>query len=403
MVKHILNIVFICSFVFISLSAQTTEIDSRSVELQNLKDDITRLEAELNEKKSIEQESFQVLDKLNEQSLLLNKLINKLLADERIKESEISNIELQIDSVEKGMIKLKDDYARYVAWIYKQGPNSILKYLTNSESFNQAITRYKYLGYITNKNEKILSELKNKKALLLSLNDQLEIELKQKEILVGQKNREQSILTDKKDEKQQLLVNLKEDQKSIEEEIVEKQRAEIQIKNIIAELVEEERRRLASLKEARMRNQKAPAAFNYNYDNFENFEDLKSNLSWPVAEGSIVRKFGENKNEKLNTVTLNYGVDIKTDSTAAVLAVAEGIVSAINWIPGYGSIVILTHKNEFRTVYGHLSDITIQEGDRIAGGTHIGWIDESLEGTLMHFEIWNERNYQNPEEWLVGR
>jgi len=403
MVRQIGYILITTVLLGIAIKAQTTQqIDDQNLQLNNLRTEISKLENELIEKKKIEKESFQVLDKLNHQSLLLNKLINKLIIEESIKEREVNTITQAIDSVEKSMVKLKEDYSKYIVWIYKQGPNSLLKYLLNSDSFNQAIIRYKYLGYITSKNEKILAELKDKKESLISLNAQLRDELREKEILVTQKNNEQEILSSKKDEKQTLLTNLQKDQKAIEEEIIEKQKAEIQIKNIIAKLVEEERRRQARLREAKLKNEKTPAKYNYSYDNFENFSNLKGSLGWPV-NGDIVRKFGENRNEKLNTVTLNYGVDIKTNSSSDVFAVAEGIVSAIDWIPGYGSIIILTHKNEFRTVYGHLSDISVQEGDRIKGGTRIGTVDQSLEGTVMHFEIWNERNYQNPEVWLVRR
>ena len=126
-------------------------------------------------------------------------------------------------------------------------------------------------------------------------------------------------------------------------------------------------------------------------------------MGWPVREGRIVRKFGENKNERLNTVTLNYGIDIGVNASQNVLVVAEGIVSAIDWIPGYGSIVIVTHRDDYRTVYGHVTGISVKEGQRINAGTTIGRVNESLEGNIVHFEIWNERNYQNPEIWLSRR
>lgn len=388
----------------VSVYAQTTqEIDTKNRELKGLKNEIATLEAELVKKKNIEKKSYKVLENINQQGLLLNKLINRLLYEERLKENEINKTRSVIDTVENNMTRMKEDYSRYIVWVYKQGPNSLLKYLTNSRSFNQALTRYKYLGYITEKNEEILGELKEQKDKLIVLNQKYKEELEQKERLVKSKNEEQSVLTRKKNEKQSILKDLKNDRRSIEEEIKNKRMAEIQIKNIIAKLVEAERRRLARLKEAEMKNEKAPAVYNYTYDNFESFEILKGKLGWPVNGGKIVRKFGENRNKKLNTVTLNYGVDIKTNSSREVVAVAEGIVSAIDWIPGYGSIVILTHKNEFRTVYGHLSDISVREGDRIKGGTKMGIVDESLEGNLIHFEIWNNRNYQNPEVWLVRR
>ncbi len=106
---------------------------------------------------------------------------------------------------------------------------------------------------------------------------------------------------------------------------------------------------------------------------------------------------------RLKLSHLNYGIDFEARGEKAVYAVAEGIVSAIEWIPGYGSVVIITHRDNFRTVYGHLSDINVLENNKVIAGDLIGKVNESLEGSILHFEIWNERNYQNPQEWLVKK
>ena len=126
-------------------------------------------------------------------------------------------------------------------------------------------------------------------------------------------------------------------------------------------------------------------------------------MNWPVRDGKVIRKFGKNKNSRLNTVTMNYGVDIRTNYQSDIFAVAEGVVSAIEWIPGFGSVVIITHKDNYRTVYGHIKDISVSEGDKINGGDVIGKVNESLEGNIIHFEIWNNRDNQNPEYWLAKK
>jgi len=240
--------------------------------------------------------------------------------------------------------------------------------------------------------------------------------LEEKEKLVAEKKKEQNNLVDKKSEKNELVGKLRKDKKFINKEITEKRNAEILIKNMISKLIEDER--IRKTKENRQKistNNKntekknettqktAPEKEfkNYDYDSFESFVTLKGKLNWPVKSGSIIRKFGENVNKKLNTVTLNYGIDIKTGQSSNVAVVAEGIVSAIDWIPGFGSVIIVTHKNNFRTVYGHVGDIVINEGERVKKGTILGAVNESLEGNILHFEIWNDRNYQNPEIWLA--
>lgn len=130
------------------------------------------------------------------------------------------------------------------------------------------------------------------------------------------------------------------------------------------------------------------------------FSSLKGRLNWPLS-GSIIRKFGQNRNQKLNTVTISYGIDINARPGALdVRSVGEGTVSSINWVPGYGSVVIITHAGGYRTVYGHLEEIYAGKGSRVSSGSVIGKVGEGLEGYVLHFEVWNERQNLNPEQWL---
>lgn len=281
------------------------------------------------------------------------------------------------------------------------------RFILDSDSFNQAIKRYRYLRYISEQNKKILNQLGESKFQLGQLRNKLENERSEKERLAKLKMNEQENLRKKESEKKELLTLLKRDQKLITEEIGLKRRAENVIKSMIAKLIEVDRERRAKIHEKKAADKNSLAYKKniqlFDYSAFENFGQLRGRLGWPIKEGKIVRVFGENKNERLNTVTLNYGIDIAVKGEQNVLSVAEGIVSAIDWIPGYGSIVIITHRDEFRTVYGHVSDINVKEGERVKGGNPIGKVNESLEGKILHFEIWNERNYQNPEVWLARK
>ena len=395
--------ILICLFAgFTVLFSQTAEdLHKQNLQLDKIKQEITRLEKELQNKSRTERESLQTLENLNRQNLLLNNLINNLLAEENEKEIAIGQIQARIDSIENRMKNLKESYARYVVWVYKNRGLSMWRFVFNAESFNQAVQRYKYLQYVSDENAKALGQLKTNREQLGELRLRLVDEKETKQNLVDQKMTEQESLKRKEKEKKELLAVLKKDKRSIAAEISSKRLAEIVIKNLIAKLIETERARKAKSHENKMNMKKNVQDFDYS--GFENFGQLKGRLSWPIKEGRVVRDFGENKNEKLNTVTLNYGIDIAVRGKESVRAVAEGIVSAIDWIPGYGSVVIITHRDEYRTVYGHVANISVKEGERIKAGNPIGSVNESLEGNILHFEIWSERNYQNPDVWLARK
>lgn len=411
-VKKYLLIVFllITSFVI----AQEN-ISNKNEQLNKIRSEINQLEKEKELKSKQEKESLQFLEKINKQNLLLSKLINEILVEEKLKEKEISELDTIIKKTEDNIERIKNNYANYTVWLYKNKQNNFWKFLLDAQTINQALIRYNYFNYLTKKNKENIESLKNTKKTLVSLKEQKQKEIEAKEQLLKEKETEKKVLETKKKEKKALLNELKKDKKNIEREIANKRNAEIEIKNIINKLIEEERikktkekeRRLAqnnelSKKNKTQRNEELTERTftEIDYDKFENFALLKGKLNWPVKSGTIIRKFGENVNDKLNTVTLNYGIDIKTRESVPVYAVAEGIVSAIDWIPGFGSIVIITHSNSYRTVYGHVADLAITEGTKVKRGSSIGSVNESLEGNVLHFEIWNDRNYQNPEHWL---
>ena len=403
MVKKI-NYIFLCFFCSIILTAQSNQkIEQKNDELSKIKEDISNLESELNDLSQQEKESLTTLDKIEKQKLLLGKVIAGLTRQERQKKNRINNYNNEIQNIEKEIDELKKEYSEYIVWVYKNGKAGELKYLLTAGNVNQALIRYKYLSYITKQNEKNVNVLNENINSLQQLKEKLKTEVAELEVLEKEKADEQNKLDKRKNEKEELVTALRKNSALIEKEIDEKRLAEIQIKNLITKLIEEERERLKKLREEKLKNENVSTVPDYNYDSFENFAQLKGKLNWPALNGNIIRKFGENTNAQLKTVTLNYGIDLKTPKGGNVYAVAEGIVSAIEWIPGYGSVVIVTHKNNYRTVYGHLDNIKVNEGAKVTGGDIIGNVNESLEGSVMHFEIWNERNYQNPEEWLVKK
>ncbi len=402
MVKKILYILCFTLIPCLPAAAQTKDnITDKNKELNRIKNEITSLESELKSKTKKERESIQSLENLNRQKLLINKLIVNYKKEEEQKSTEITSTENEINKLSEKISELKKAYSDYVVWLYKNRSTSPLQYIFKTGSYSQAIMRYKYFNLITEQNEKTLSLLIKNKNELSDLKSRLLTEKYEKENLVVQKTIEQEALTQKEIERRELLSSLKKDKNSISAEIDLKRMAEIAIKNLIARLVEEEREKRSRLTESKTPGKKYSPV--YDYGNLSDFSQLKGKLAWPIASGKIVRKFGENKNTRLKTVTLNYGIDLEVKTGTEVKAVAEGIISAIDWIPGYGSVIIITHKDEYRTVYGHVSDIKISEGAKVKAGVVLGSVNESLEGNILHFEIWNERNYQNPEVWLTRR
>jgi murein hydrolase activator len=400
-------------------------IKNKQTELSRIKAEISLLESQLKIKTKKEKQSYIVLENYNKQNFLLNTLINRLRNEEQLKQEDIEFTLFQIDYIEKEIKKLQTNYSKYVISIYKKGKDDELAALLNSESIQQAFIRYKYLQKFSEKRTKDLNEFQKNKRGLSALKDKYEIEKEEKIFVAAQKENEAKILQKKLAERKKVLASIRRDKTELKKSINSKRSAESKIKNLIAKLIEaeerkrkEERERSAKLESEKLRNKSRAESItttekniskdvgydiNISTSDLSSFSALKGKLNWPVSGGRIVRHFGEDRNAKLNTVTLNYGVDIKASSDLNIKAPADGVVSAIDWIPGYGSVLIITHKDSYRTVYSHFSDIFVKEGDKVKSGSIIAKIGESIEGYIVHFEIWNSRNNQNPEIWLARK
>jgi septal ring factor EnvC (AmiA/AmiB activator) len=390
------------------------DIAKRKTELQNIREEILNLENEINQQTKEEKRSYTAIEKYNKQSFLLNKLISKLRREEKIKQNEIVENEQSIIELEEQIKLLQKNYSKYVVTAYKYGGTDELVAIFDSESLQQAMIRLKYLKSFSEKREKDLRKFEESKKELVALKQKLERERKEKELLTLEKMKEEAGLEKKLSEKQKVLKTIKSNKTELKKELDAKKSAEGQIQNLIAKLVEEaERKRkeeeLARIKKtgditgSNVKNETSGYDIDLNTSGFESFSNLRGKLNWPVSRGKIIRKFGENRNSTLKTVTLNYGVDIKASGDLSVKSVAGGVISAIDYVPGYGSVIIVTHKEDYRTVYSHLSEIYVSEGDRVKAGSLIAKVGESLEGYILHFEIWDSRVNQNPELWFAKR
>jgi hypothetical protein len=78
------------------------------------------------------------------------------------------------------------------------------------------------------------------------------------------------------------------------------------------------------------------------------------------------------------------------------------------WRNFYGNLVVIEHTDDLYTLYAHLSEITVRQGQQVASGEQIGAVGQTgvAIGSHLHFEVrrGDVEDYfspQNPELWLV--
>ncbi len=417
MVRFVFYIVLFPLFFFtLESNAQTKQIDTSKEELQKLKNEISRLENELAQKSKKEKKTLDDLDNISKQNFLVNKLLTSLRSEEAQKEVEITKSILKISSIEKEIDQLQKNYSKYVTATYKNGTHTELETILDANSFQQAVVRLEYLKRFSLSRKKDLVNLEANKKELIIAKEKLVAEKKEKQELTKQKEVEEKALSQKLKSQKTILAEIKKDKNKISKSVNEKRKSEQKIKDLIAKLVEEaEAKRkkeeesltlkknetvVSKVTKTKSENIESEYDVNLSTSKFSSFAELKGKLNWPITKGKVVRKFGESLNPTLKTLTVNYGIDIKAGGDLSVKNVAEGVVSAVEWLPGYGTVLIVSHNGGYRTVYGHLSEVFVKEGDKLKTGGVIAKVGESVEGNILHFEVWSGRQNVNPEIWL---
>ncbi|MFW5947160.1 MAG: murein hydrolase activator EnvC family protein [Gemmatimonadota bacterium] len=117
---------------------------------------------------------------------------------------------------------------------------------------------------------------------------------------------------------------------------------------------------------------------------------------WPV-DGTLTSPYGLRHNGGVR-FQIHRGVDIQVPTGAPVRAMAPGRVHFAGTMSGYGRVVILDHGRGIRSVYAHLAELRVQEGQELRGRPVIGLAGASgnASGTHLHFEILRDGNAEDP-------
>lgn len=134
------------------------------------------------------------------------------------------------------------------------------------------------------------------------------------------------------------------------------------------------------------------------------FGELRGRLPWP-ASGRVLTAFGPQVHPRFGTKTFRNGVDIEAGEGAAVGAVYAGHVVYTGWFKGYGNLIILDHGHDYYTLYAHVAEILVKEGDDVRQAQRIGTVGDtgSLGGPRLYFEVRYQGKPQDPEQWLRQR
>jgi murein DD-endopeptidase MepM/ murein hydrolase activator NlpD len=116
---------------------------------------------------------------------------------------------------------------------------------------------------------------------------------------------------------------------------------------------------------------------------------VNSDFIFPLASAAPMSSpYGWRVHPITGNRRFHAGQDLAAPSGTPIVSVADGRVVLANWHGGYGKTVIIEHNGKLQTLYGHMSEIFVQEGQEIKQGTVIGQVGSTgaSTGPHLHFE-----------------
>lgn len=306
---------------------------------------------------------------LNDQMIELRKALASLDKDIAEIESEVRTAEARIDETQEEIDKVERFATKQAVSLYKAGATETLDALLNSRTLAELDDRMEFLG---------VAAQENTGALIKFHRLQLEIE-SQHAILFAKKHdleathAEQARLYARMDEKH---AKLKATLAALEEKLGHEHAKEGNMLVAEAQIVGDIRAAQA----------------------------VRSSLSRGVSTEGFIWPLN-------NAVTSYYGyrwgrmhngIDIDGTSGEPIVASKEGVVIQAGSYSGYGNAVIIDHGGGVATLYAHMSDVEVSNGQAVSQGEIVGLVGctGSCTGDHLHFEVRVNGSPRDPLDYL---
>ncbi len=388
----------------------STTFAEESSNVDRFRQEISIFEKRIVEVKAGKQNIISQLNNIDRKIMLRRNLIKELKSEISSSQKKMAlisekivNIDKQISYLignladkESDLTALKSQVGDRIVSIYKRFTSQKIAFLLGARNPNEIFQRSKYVQsvrkYDNNQIEKVLisrNAIFSDKLILDEFNLKLsrerqshQKELRDLEKLLAENNIEKEKLDSEKSHKNVLLKKIRGDEELLSALLSDRRMALLEIEAEIKSLL-----------------------LNQNWELVEyvpeiSFSKLSGKLPWPVKGFKVAIPFGKILHPKYKTSTHNNGIDFNTNLGSPVYAVAQGKITRISFVRGFGNMVILSHGESCFTVYARLGNIAVTEGIIISQGTKIGEVGDTGDNEQFHFEIWVNKKNLNPLKWL---
>ncbi len=399
---------FYVFFILILLTYQSNAQQSRS-SLENQRKDLNR---------QIETTSKN-LEKTSKSRKLEAKKLETLQEKVKSRSEKLSGIRTELNSINAKidfnsekiaehsaeLENIKLAYKKVLLLLYRNNTTfRLIDLIFAPEQFHEQYIRHYYL-------KKLQKSYYQKASKLMKEQEQMNDELKflnsnkaEKKQKLRSSKEQGGDLNDELEKQEKQFRELSSKETKLKKELAaqeaSKKKLNLKIEQLIKEQISASKNSSRSYESAKNKNNSG----NYtdiNYTETGSFAAKKGQLPKPI-KGIIVSGFGKHRHPIFEQIyTYNNGIDFKASSATAVRAVHDGIVVSVFAVPGNGNAVMLKH-GEFYSTYSNLETVTAKRGDKLKTGAQLGMVGRDINSGnyILHFEIWEGKNKEDPEDWL---
>jgi murein DD-endopeptidase MepM/ murein hydrolase activator NlpD len=129
---------------------------------------------------------------------------------------------------------------------------------------------------------------------------------------------------------------------------------------------------------------------------------LNPGFRFPLRSFRLTSAFGFRENPVTGNLRLHQGLDLAAPEGTEVFAARDGIVTEIGDDPVYGIYIVLSHGENWASLYGHLQRVETTLRSAVQSGNLIGRVGSTGQSTgpHLHFELRQNGRAQDPGKLL---
>jgi len=394
--KKLIPYLFFAVLLLLSISLQAQTKKGLEQKRQKLQKEIKQINNLLIKTKTKEKSILSQVIDLDRRLRVREKLVKTINKEVTLMNKDILKNQQQIDSLQKSLKQLKDDYALMIQKSYKsKSQENRILFLLSSDSFTQAYNRLKYMKQYTTYRKNQGKEIEYQSNLLKKLNNDLYYKKSKKDTLLIQTQKEKESIKSEKNKHKKLITQVKRRESKYLGIIRKKQKEEKKINLKIERII----------KAAIAKSNKKGSTFKLTPEATalaSEFTANKGKLPWPVVKGLIVLRYGLQRHPIVKTANIqSNGIRIATEKNAYVRSIFKGKVLSIQLIPGGQKVVLIQHGN-YISVYKNLDTVIVNNGQMVTAKQNIGSVhtDKETGKTILAFALFKNVKTVNPALWL---